>query len=151
MRLLSHLFLISCLMVAGLDCHASSLEVADAFARATTPGATTAAVYCRIYNGSADVITVTGVRSSVGSHAGIHQTVMQGDMMKMQMVADLPLRAGETVQLEPGSFHVMLMGLTSPLRAGDVFSITFELEGGMEVGTEVKVGEPGQMQMPRNE
>ena len=38
--------------------------------------------------------------------------------------------AGETLSLMPGGDHIMLMGLTEPLLAGDSLSVTIELDNG---------------------
>ncbi len=49
--------------------------------------------------------------------------------MKMFPVDGLELPAGKTVKLAPGGYHVMLMGLNSPLQAGGrvPVSLTFEM------------------------
>jgi copper(I)-binding protein len=39
---------------------------------------------------------------------------------QMEHVARLDIPAGERVELAPGGYHVMLVGLTEPLEAGDV-------------------------------
>ena len=71
----------------------------------------------------------------------IHQTTMEGDVMKMRMLPDgLEVRARGEVLLEPGGYHVMLIGMKQDLRAGDRFSLDLEFEksGTMTVETEVR-------------
>ena len=60
--------------------------------------------------------------------------------MTMQEVAAIALPAGETVSLEPGGLHVMLLDLPEPLEAGEEFELTLTLEDGEElvVGVEVR-------------
>jgi copper(I)-binding protein len=41
----------------------------------------------------------------------------------------LELPAGKTVELKPGGFHVMLMDLKQPLKAGDTVPLTLVVEG----------------------
>ena len=64
-----------------------------------------------------------------------------GEMaMTMQEAAAIALPAGETVSLEPGGLHVMLLDLPEPLEAGEEFELTLTLEDGEElvVGVEVR-------------
>ncbi|MFM8267210.1 MAG: copper chaperone PCu(A)C, partial [Ilumatobacteraceae bacterium] len=56
------------------------------------------------------------------------------DGMSMQEVDSIPLPAGETVALEPGGSHIMLLGLTAPLEVGTTIELTLTLE---EAGTVV--------------
>jgi copper(I)-binding protein len=59
--------------------------------------------------------------------------------MTMQQVASIPVPAGETVTLEPGGLHMMLIDLASPLTAGDTFELTLEFASGAKVTTTVEV------------
>jgi copper(I)-binding protein len=58
----------------------------------------------------------------------------------MSAVDRLPLPAGKTVDLKPGGYHVMLMGLSGPLRAGDTVPLTLTIEdkAGKKTALEVK-------------
>lgn len=59
----------------------------------------------------------------------IHEMKMEGNVMKMAAVAGLDLPAGKTVELKPGGYHVMLMDLKQPLKAGDTVPLTLTVEG----------------------
>ncbi|AOF84633.1 hypothetical protein BSY239_435 [Hydrogenophaga sp. RAC07] len=65
---------------------------------------------------------------------------MDKDVMKMRAVTALPLPAGKVVELKPGSYHVMLMDLKGPVKAGDVVPVTLVLESkdGLRSTLEVK-------------
>lgn len=67
----------------------------------------------------------------------------EGDMaMVMQeMEGGLPLPAGETVSLEPGSFHIMLLDVAEPLVVGDEFEVTLQFENADDVALTVEVAE----------
>ena len=73
---------------------------------------------------------------------GDHQTDT-GDMaMVMQeMTGGLPLPADETVSLEPGGYHVMLLDLVEPLETGDEFELTLDFENADDVTLTVTVAE----------
>ncbi|MEQ9163678.1 MAG: copper chaperone PCu(A)C, partial [Ilumatobacter fluminis] len=75
---------------------------------------------------------------------GDHEMDMgDGDMaMVMQEMADgLPLPADETVSLEPGGYHVMLLDLVEPLETGDEFELTLDFENADDVTVTVTVAE----------
>ena len=59
----------------------------------------------------------------------VHEMAMEGDVMRMRAVTDLNLPAGKPVELKPGGYHVMLMGLKQPLKAGDTVPVTLVIEG----------------------
>jgi hypothetical protein len=63
-----------------------------------------------------------------------------GEMMVMQPVERIPVAAGGTTELKPGSYHIMLMELTQPLAVGDTFELTlgFETSGEQVVTVEVR-------------
>ena len=61
---------------------------------------------------------------------------MENDIMKMRELADgLAVPAGETVELKPGGYHIMFMGLKGPLVEGDTIEVqlTFEKAGDVTV------------------
>jgi hypothetical protein len=62
----------------------------------------------RLISGSADV----------ASRFELHEMKMEGSVAKMRQVkGGLEIKPGETVELQPGSFHVMFVGLKKPLSA----------------------------------
>ena len=65
---------------------------------------------------------------------------MGGGMMGMQPIARLEIPAGGTVELMPGSYHIMLIDLKQELKAGDKIEITltFEKAGEVKVTAEVR-------------
>lgn len=59
----------------------------------------------------------------------VHEMAMDGDVMRMRAVPQLELPAGKAVDLKPGGYHVMLMALKQPLKAGDTVPLTLVVEG----------------------
>ena len=81
-------------------------------------------------------IVGTDVRNAI---AGGDQ-VSGGGMMGMQPVARVEIPAGGSLQLKPGSYHVMLIGLVKDLKAGDTIDLTlkFERAGAITVKAQVR-------------
>jgi len=129
-------------MACGAEDKSASpdLDVEDAWVRAATVGSNSAAYLIvhssgqapdRLLGGSADFATATE----------LHRTTIDEDgMALMGRVEGLDLAAGATVVLEPGSFHLMLMGVTRSLTEGETVDIILEFEtvGPVTVEAEVR-------------
>jgi copper(I)-binding protein len=73
---------------------------------------------------------LVSVSSPVAGVVEIHEMSMHGDVMRMRALpAGLDLPAGKAVALKPGGYHVMLMDLKQPLKAGDQVPVTLVIEG----------------------
>lgn len=132
------LLLISAVFTACTSTHADSeaLQVSGAWAR---PAEEMSAAYLEITNNGHSPQQLVGIDTSAAKSAEIHETTMDGDVMQMRPVAEVEIPAGETLQLEPGSYHVMLMGLTAPLAAGDTIRLTLTFDSGVRLETEAVV------------
>jgi copper(I)-binding protein len=71
--------------------------------------------------------------SPVARVVELHTHIQDGGVMRMRPVPDIPLPPGETVRLQPGGLHVMLIGLTRPLERGEQVPVTLRFERGGEV------------------
>ena len=76
---------------------------------------------------------LVGVATPVAGVAEVHEMKMDGDVMRMRPVPELALPAGREVQLKPGGYHLMLMGLKQPLAAGSQVPVTLLLKDGKGV------------------
>lgn len=72
-------------------------------------------------------LTLVGFKTQAATSAELHEMSMQGDVMRMRPVDALPLPAGQTVSLQPGGHHLMLMGLKQALPAGQSVPLTLLL------------------------
>jgi len=130
--------------LAQTGAQTSSVEITDAWARATPGGAQNGAAYVTLVSPTGD--RLTDVSSPVAEKAELHQMTNDGGIMKMREVTAIDLPPGTPVSLKPGGLHVMLMGLTHPLQPGQSVPMTlqFEKSGTREVDVAVgKVGATG--------
>lgn len=116
----------------------ANVEVRDAWVRATVAQQKTTGAFMQL-----TAITdtrVVQVSSPIAGVVEIHEMAMDKDVMKMRAVPALPLPAGKTVELKPGGYHVMMMDLKAPVKAGDVVPLTLLLESkdGLRSALEVK-------------
>ncbi|MDR2689003.1 MAG: copper chaperone PCu(A)C [Azoarcus sp.] len=71
---------------------------------------------------------LTSVRSPLAEVVEIHQMTMEGEQMKMRAIANLALPAGKPVALQPGGYHLMLIGLNTQLKEGDTVPLTLTVK-----------------------
>ncbi|MEO6321258.1 MAG: copper chaperone PCu(A)C [Polaromonas sp.] len=127
------------LLLASGALYAQTVEVKDAWVRSTVPGQHGTGAFMRITaKGGAKLV---GVSSPVAGVAEVHEMKMDGDIMRMRAVPVLDLPAGQTVQLQPGGNHVMLMDLKQPLPKDSKVPLTlrFKDDKGSESQLELMV------------
>lgn len=122
------------------SCSASrqpDISVDNAWARATAPGQSSAAVYLTIVNkGGEDRLLKAFSRAG---DASIHSTSMAGGVMRMRALDSVAIPANSTVALEPGGTHIMITGLMRVLAAGQSveLNLAFERSGQRSVRVNV--------------
>ena len=104
------------------------------------PGGGAGAAYLQIANaGTEDDVLVSG-STDVANVVEIHEMKMNGDVMMMAPLADgLVIPAGGSVSLEPGGYHVMLIGLLRDLKAGETYELTLEFSNAGQVTVTVPI------------
>jgi copper(I)-binding protein len=63
-----------------------------------------------------------------------------GTMRMRELAGGLEIKAGETVELKPGGFHIMFQDLTEPLKQGDTVEGTLTFAKAGKVPVTFKVG-----------
>ncbi|MBI4674586.1 MAG: copper chaperone PCu(A)C [Chloroflexi bacterium] len=100
----------------------------------------TSAVYMKITGGGmADKLIQA--ESTVAETVELHTVEMKDGVMKMRPVeGGIDVPANGSVELKPGGFHIMLIGLKQELRAGEKFDVklTFEKAGVKQVTVEIR-------------
>ena len=132
--------------VVGTFAHAHSFKIGEIdighpYARPTVAGQPGGG-YLSLDNHGADDRLVA-VSAAIATSTQIHSMSMQGDVMKMRQVDVLDVPAGRKVELKPGGYHFMFMGLKAPLKAGDRFPMKLKFEKAGEVEVTVNVEAPG--------
>ncbi|MDY0012622.1 MAG: copper chaperone PCu(A)C [Rhodocyclaceae bacterium] len=115
----------------------ADLEIKDPWVRGTVPAQKATGAFMQL--SSKGGVRLTGASSPVAGVVEIHEMAMEGTTMRMRPVAGLDVPAGAPVELKPGSYHIMLMDLRQPLRAGDQVPLTLRVEtGGKTESVELK-------------
>jgi periplasmic copper chaperone A len=122
------------------------IRVLAAWSRAT-PGPT-AAAYLELRNEGPAADRLVGAASPIAERIEIHEHRITNGVMSMGAVPSVVLPAGDTVSLAPGGRHLMLFGLSRPLRPGERFALTLRFQAEGEITVEAKVGSAGAMSPP---
>lgn len=104
----------------------ADVTVADAWVRATVPQQMATGAFMRLTSDSD--MRLVGADSPRASVVEIHEMIMDGNVMKMNAVPGVDLPAGKTVELKPGGYHVMLMGLKQQVKDGDEVPVSIVVE-----------------------
>ena len=119
---------------------AQNVTVADGWVRATVQGQKATGAFMKLT--AKDAAKLVAGSSPAAGVVEIHEMKMDKDVMKMSALPNgLDLPAGQTVELKPGSYHVMLMDLKAPLAADSTVpvTLTFEDAKGQQSSLELKL------------
>ena len=109
---------------------APALTVDAPYVRLVPPNAPTSAAFMVISNGGPSDRTLIKADSPVARNVELHTHSNEDGVMKMRQVAGIEIKAQGQTRLKPGGFHIMLIDLKQPLKAGDPVAITLEFDDG---------------------
>ena len=126
---------------------AGSITISDPFARASAGRATAGGGFFKITN-SGEADRLVAASADVGAKTELHTHIREGDVMKMREVEAIDVPANGSVELKPGSFHVMFMKLKGPLTEGSSFPLELTFEKAGKLTIEVPVAKVGSKMAP---
>ena len=139
--------LVAVLALSSGALFAQTVDVKDAWARATVPGQKATGAFMKIT--AKDGSKLVAVSSPVAGVSEVHEMKMEGDVMKMRAVTGgLDLPAGKAVELKPGGYHVMLMDLKSTLQKDTTIALTLVFKDAKGVETKAEIQVPVSMVAP---
>jgi copper(I)-binding protein len=122
-----------------------AVEAKDAWARTGMMGGNSAA-YMMLVNGTGRSVELIGASSDVASAVEVHLSQMTADGV-MQMIkqdaVEIPSR--RMLELKPGSYHIMLIGLKQDLNVSDSITITLYFNGYEDVSLTIPVNDAADM------
>ena len=120
------------------------LAVHDAWARAPSVPGRNGAAYMTLVNDGATERRLVGVAAAASERAELHRSVMDDGVMKMIPKDAIAVPACGRTALEPGGFHVMLIGATESVKAGATIPLTLRFADGTTRRVTADVVGPGQ-------
>jgi len=131
------------IILAGCGATAPGPQIVqhDAWGRPSPMMAGTGVVYVVIENKGNQADRLVGAITTVAETVELHESFMEGDVMKMRPLPLLDVPAGGTVELKPGSYHLMLVDLVKPLESGSHIAVTLKFEKSGDVPLDVEIKE----------
>lgn len=119
--------LVCCLLISlSLPAFAADLDVKSPWTRSTVQGQPATGAFMDL--SSSTGVTLLSASSPVAAVVEIHEMKMDNGIMKMRAVQQIDIPSGQTVQLAPGGYHIMLMNLKSVLKPGDTVPVVLSFK-----------------------
>lgn len=133
MRIIFHALLLVTSCICFVPAYAGDILVKSPWIREAPPTAKALAAYMVITNNGTQQVSLLEVTSPNFGSVEIHQTTMHQGMMHMTALKSLAINPGETVRLEPGGFHIMLLDPRNSVRPGDQFELRLHFDLGEDL------------------
>ncbi|MBW4460618.1 MAG: copper chaperone PCu(A)C [Nodosilinea sp. WJT8-NPBG4] len=132
----------------------ATVDVRDAWVRPSVPGQSGTGAFMKLTAPAGG--RLVGISTPAAGVAEIHEMKMEGDTMRMrELPRGLELPPGQTVELKPGGYHVMMMDLKQALAKGATVPVTLKFEDakGQKTSLELKlpVGAPAGTAAPAHQ
>jgi hypothetical protein len=133
--------------IAAHDFAVGRLKISHPWTRETAPGQVVGGGFMAITNTGRAADTLLGAASSSAKEVQLHTMSMDGGVMRMRPVqGGIPIPAGQTVTLKPGSLHIMFIGLKTPFKRGQLVPVTLRFQKTGPVKVQFKVEPVGTTQ-----
>ncbi|WP_194757035.1 copper chaperone PCu(A)C [Aliidiomarina indica] len=123
-----------------------NIDAEDLWLRQSIPGQSNGAGFGTITNHGSEDLLLIGGSIAIADDVEVHRHVREGEQVRMEAMDALTIPAGQSVQLQPGGYHFMLMTLSEPLVVGDYHDLTLVFSNGETVKVKVPVKELVQSQ-----
>ncbi|WP_203073003.1 copper chaperone PCu(A)C [Falsiroseomonas ponticola] len=130
------------LLPATAGAQPAGITVANPWTRAAGQGGTGAG-FMTLRNAGAAPDRLVSARAAIARTVELHTHTNDNGVMRMRPVPSIEVPARGEVQLRPSGFHLMLIGLTAPLRQGERIPVTLVFERAGEVQVELAVESAG--------
>lgn len=147
------------LLAAALSCGAwfaapawadSPITVENPYVRLMPPNMPNTGAFMVIKNHSNADRKLVKAESPVAQTVQLHNHIHDGNVMRMREVPSVDIKANGEAVLQPGSLHIMLIGLKQPLKEGERVPLTLNFDDGSSLKVEAPVQRIQPMAMPMN-
>ena len=116
------------------------IVVEDAWARASIGTNRPGVAYMTLRNTGTDPVTLVGLETPLAMMPDIHETTTDSNgVSSMGPVGEINISPGESVSLEPGGMHAMLMRLQAKMIEGETFQLTLNFADGGTLTVDVPI------------
>lgn len=115
------------------------ITIKEAWIPEGPPSAKTSAAFMVIENHTGKEVALVAAKTEAARVTELHKMEMRNEMMEMRKIDRIPIPANGKAELKSGGLHLMLIGLTKPLKEGDKVSITLQFTDSIEKTIQVPV------------
>ena len=141
---MKRILLLSLLIATGLF---AKIEIENAYVREVPPTMPNSAIFMKIENKSNKAVNLIKAESSVAKNVELHTHTMSNGMMKMYQVDKIIINANSETSLQPGGFHIMLIGLNKKLKENDIIDVELTFSNGEKTQIKASVKKIQSMMM----
>lgn len=140
-----NLFRVSALMIMAVffltGCKQAATEPGfdNAWIRAIPPGIKMTAGYGTIRNDTADELVIDSFSSPFFREVSLHRTELVDGVNKMREVENLVIAAGDSLELAPGGYHLMLIAPNKSIVQNQVVPLEMNTADGRTFNFQVPV------------
>jgi copper(I)-binding protein len=124
----------------------NTIVVEHPWARATPGGAKTGALYVTLINNGSTGDRLMSATTPVADKVQFHGVSEDNGVSRMREMRTVEVAPGARVFFNPGSMHIMVVGLKHPLKEGQSFPLTLTFEKAGNADVSVPIAEVGAMQ-----
>ncbi len=129
--------------ISAQESKAGGISIVQPWIRATPTAAKTAAGYLKVTNNGKEADALVSATVDGAEATEIHEMAMKDNVMTMRRLdKGADVKPGETLELKPGGFHLMMIGLKAPYRKGESVKATLTFAKAGTVAVEFKVEGP---------
>jgi protein SCO1/2 len=121
------------------DAEKTAIVIRDGWVQEGPSSQKITAAYMVIENHSQTDVTLKSASTSSAEVIELHKMELIDGLMKMRKVDSINIPAGSEVELKPGGYHLMVIGLKQSLKEGDMVSISLEFSGDLRQSITVPV------------
>lgn len=138
------ILLLTLFIITGLF---AKIEVENPYVREVPPNMPNSAVFMKIENESDKRVDLISASSDVAKNVELHTHSMVNGMMKMYRVEKITIEANSETSLQPGGFHIMLIGLNKKLKESDIVEVELTFSNGEKIQIKAPVKKIKSMKM----
>ncbi|WP_289242879.1 copper chaperone PCu(A)C [uncultured Campylobacter sp.] len=102
----------------------------DPYAKATPPNAKNSAAFMKIENKSNSDIELLAASSNISKVTEIHTHIEENGMKKMIQIPSIKIPANSSVELKPGGFHIMFLGIQNQINENSNIDLNLTFSDG---------------------
>ena len=137
-KILIAILLVQAIQVFAQD-KTKGIKIENAMIKNIPPASSTTAGYMLIKNETNKDINLLKAESDISKVVELHTVNMENGVMKMRQVKSILIKANSSIELKPGSFHIMFIGLKSPLKKDEKKKIRLVFDNGQKENLEMQV------------